>query len=49
MDVASLPGDCLSAVQHVEEVVDYDQDFHPIDDTCDGGSEAMMKPDRTMK
>jgi hypothetical protein len=42
-DVASLPGDCLSAVQHVEEVVDYDQDFHPIDDTCDGGPEAMMK------
>jgi hypothetical protein len=39
---ASLAADCLSAVQHVEEVVDYDQDFHPINDTCDGGPEAML-------
>jgi hypothetical protein len=38
---ASVPHDCLAAVQYVEDVVDHDQDFHSINDTCDGGPDAM--------
>ena len=40
---APLPGDCLNAIQHVEDVVDHDQDFHSVNETCDGGPDAMVK------
>jgi hypothetical protein len=39
-DVASLPSDCLAAIEHVEGVID-DRE-HP-NETCDGGPEAMLK------
>ena len=39
-DVAEPPSDCMSAVAHVEEVVNSSD--HP-NETCDGGTDAMLK------
>lgn len=39
-DVAAPPNDCMSAVAHVEEVVNSTD--HP-NETCDGGTDAMLQ------
>lgn len=40
---ASPPEECLNAIMHVEQVVDHDGNFHPVNSTCDGGPEALLK------